>query len=226
MATFPGFPDRTLDVLGALPGWTRDDYAARKAEVAEQVLDPAKAFVEALLDDVRERISPALDGSPKVNGSLSPLNNDLRFSPDQDPYRDYLLVWLWEGDSKKSAPKLAVRLHPEGVGFASGTGFDGPRLDRWRAAVDADATGGPFAEAVDAVVKQNDAEVVGAELKRVPKPFAADHPRGDLLRHKMIQVRWAEPVPASFHSARFVSWCGTRLARLADVHRFLVEHVG
>jgi len=62
-------------------------------------------------------------------------------------------------------------------------------------------------------------------LKRVSAPYGADHPRADLLRHKMFQARWSEPLPDSVSKAEFVDWCAERLVATTDVHRWLVDNL-
>ncbi|MGI9623700.1 MAG: DUF2461 family protein, partial [Acidimicrobiales bacterium] len=70
-----------------------------------------------------------------------------------------------------------------------------------------------------------EADVVGQELKRVPAPFAPDHSRSDLLRHKMLQVRWQVPVPQSLTDSSFGEWCVDQLDPAVPLHRWLVLHV-
>lgn len=225
MAHFDGFDDASLDLLRRLPGFDRDAYAAHKPDIDRLLFDPAKAFVVDLLDALRDEVSPGLEGAPKVNGSISPLNNDLRFAREgTPPYKDHLLVWFWEGASKKASPTLALRIHPDQVGVAGGMTFDKAQVERWRAAIDGE--GGVRVQAMlTALGKGRDVAVVGQELKKVPKPFAEDHPRADLLRLKSIQVRWPEPVPKAIGSPRFVAHCAKRLARLEPLHRVLRDEV-
>ena len=158
---------------------------------------------------------------PRVNGSISPINRDIRFSADKTPYKDHLLFRWWEGEEKKTAPTLFVRLAADEVGFATGVML--PSLDRWRELVDAEATGAPLASAVAALVAETGADVAGIEYKRVPKPYAADHPRADLLRCKWLQVRWMEPFPED--GSDFAPWCARHLLRCAEVHRRLVGNL-
>ena len=160
--------------------------------------------------------------SPRVNGSIAPLNRDVRFSADKTPYKDHLLFRWWEGSTKKTAPTLFVRLSADGIGFATGATFE---VDHWRMLIDDDKTGRPLSDAITAIGRMKPIDIAGAELKRVPAPYPADHPRGDLLRHKWIQVRWPESMPESIESARFVDWCMSRLQLMADIHRWLVANL-
>ncbi|MGI9603656.1 MAG: DUF2461 domain-containing protein, partial [Acidimicrobiales bacterium] len=202
--TFSGFSADGLALLAALPDHNKEWFAAHKAEYTELLAEPAKAFAAAMIGALQDDVSPGVEGQPKVNGSISPINNDLRFSPDKSPYKDHLLFKWWEGPEKKTAPTLWVRMASNDVGLATGVMLTPRALERWREAIDDNGSGPALADAVSHLVTTKQAEVVGLELKRVPKPYPADHPRGDLLRHKWLQIRWLEPMPDSVGSPAFV----------------------
>jgi uncharacterized protein (TIGR02453 family) len=218
---FTGFPREGLDFLAELPSHDKDWFAANRAPYDACVAAPAKVFVDALGERLQDEISPAIVVQPKVNGAIAPINRDVRFSADKTAYKDHLLLKWWEGENKKLAPTLYVRLSSVSVGFGSGTMFDS--IDRWREAVDDEKTGAALVAALHELAAGRELEVAGAELKRVPAPYDADHPRADLLRHKMFQARWSEPLPDSVSDAEFVDWCAERLVAAADVHRWLVD---
>jgi uncharacterized protein (TIGR02453 family) len=223
MAEFTGFPAEGLALLTVLPRRDTAWFKANRPTYEAAVALPAKAFVDALGDRLRSNISVGIVSSPKVNGSIAPINNDVRFSKGKSAYKDHLLFRFWEGSEKKTAPTLFVRLSAKSIGFASGAMF--PDVDLWRRRVDDDATGKRLATTVAKLEKKKNAEVVGAELKRVPAPYPAEHPRGDFLRHKMIQVRWPEPTPKAVATARFADWCATRIDACADLHHWLVKNL-
>jgi hypothetical protein len=130
---------------------------------------------------------------------------------------------FWEGPNKKTAAMLMLRVSPnDGVGIATGIGF--ADLARWRELIDS-AAGADLQEAINKLVKSTGAEVVGEGLKKVPKPYDADHPRADLLRHKGLQIRWVPKTKAPITSVKLVDWCGKELAKTADVHSWLVDHM-
>ena len=220
---FTGFPADGLALLTRLRREGRDWFAVNKPFYDANVATPAKAFVADTTELLRERISPEIVGQPKTNGSISPINNDLRFNPDADPYKDHLLMKWWQGPDKKLAPTLWVRLGEDDVGFAAGINI--ADVERWRRAVGEDS-GAALADAIEGLSARFDLDVAGQALKRVPAPWPDDHPRADLLRHKSFQVRWPEPVPASVTTAGFAEFCADRLALLADVHHWLVAHMG
>ena len=226
MSDFTGFSKVGLDFLAELGTRDKAWFDANRKVYDAEVVAPAKAYVVAVGELLAERVSPGIEAQPKTNGSIAPINNDLRFNPDASPYKDRLMCRFWEGPNKKTSAMLMVRVHPTaGTGFASGMNF--ADVDAWRAAVASDSTGPAIAEAIAAVVGETRADVDGATVKRVPKPFEPDHPRGDLLKHKTLQVRYIEKNPkrSIMGSAEFAEWTADRLVGLADVHSWLVANL-
>ena len=212
-----GFTKKGLRLLGALPGYDTERFAAERDDYQRLLAEPVRAFVAALGPRLASVVSPGIEWAARTNGSIAPINNDRRFRPDAEPYRDHLLVSFWEGPSRRTAPTLWVRIGAKDVGFASG--IAPADVGTWREVIDGEAGPG-IAAAIDAVVAATGAGVVGADLKRVPDPYAADHPRADLLRHKWLQVRWLADVDASADT--LVADCAEQLAIAGDLHRRLV----
>lgn len=219
---FTGFPPSGLSFLTQLGSQNREWFQEHKKQYDVDVAQPAKDYVESMTELLQDKISPLIVGQPKTNGSIAPINNDLRFNPEASPYKDHLLIKWWDGDDKKTSPTLWVRLSEDHVGFASGMpGFD---VDRWRATVGGDS-GEDLAVALKKLSKRFDIDIAGQGLKKVPKPWPDDHPRADLLRHKMFQVRWSEPTPPTVSNKKFAEFCADRLALLSDVHSWLRDHL-
>ncbi|MGI9577616.1 MAG: DUF2461 family protein [Microthrixaceae bacterium] len=219
---FNGFSSDGLELLTQLGSEDKAWFDEHRPEYQNEVAQPAKDFVVALTEALHGEISEGIVGQPKVNGSISPINNDLRFNPDASPYKDHLMFRFWEGPDKKTAPMLMIRMGESDTGFATAMGF--PSVDRWREAV-AGSEGEELEAALKGLAKGRKLDVVGAELKKVPKPYDPDHPRADLLRHKGLQARWSEPTPKSVSSPKFVDWCAKRLGACADVHNWLVANL-
>lgn len=219
MTTFSGYTPEALDFLGRLPSRTPDWFKAHRKEYDALLVQPTKALVVDLGAALAKHL-PDIIAQPKTNGSIGPINNDLRFSPNKPPYKDHLLLRFWEGATKKTAPTLYVRLTSSQVGFA--TGVLPADVSAWRAVID-----GPLGEKLDRAINElaaeNDADVVGEGLKRVPAPYPADHPRARLLRFKMLQVRWPEELPDAVHGPEFVEWCLVRLERCFELHRLMMR---
>lgn len=223
--TFTGFPAAGLAFLDDLSRNDKAWFDDHRDIYANAVVAPTKALVVALGERLCEEISPGIVAQPKTNGSIGPINNDLRFSPGKAPYKDHLLLRFWDGPNKKTAPTLMVRIGPDEIGFASGIAISSAQ--RWRELVDDDDTGGALAVALDQLADERDAlDVAGADLKRVPKPFTDDHARSDLLRHnKVIQVRWPEPTPATIHGAAFIDHCAERLRTCRPLHHWFLTNL-
>ncbi|MEM9132338.1 MAG: DUF2461 domain-containing protein [Actinomycetota bacterium] len=220
---FSGFPQEGLDFLTTLGRSDKAWFDANRKTYNTAVAAPAKALVTAVGERLADGIAPAIEAQPKANGSIAPINNDLRFSPDKPPYKDHLLLRFWEGSNKKTAPTLFLRVSAGGIGYATGVMFDD--VDRWRHAIDDDITGEALTDALGALGADRAIDLDGAGYKRVPKPYPADHPRADLLKHKAFQARWQEPTPSAITEAAFVDHCVERLEACADVHRWLVTNL-
>lgn len=217
--TFTGFDRDALGLLDSLPTWSPETYADHKRQLSDGVTGPGLA----LITDVADRLGAALTVAPR--SSVSPLHRDLRFAgPDSPRYKDHLLLTTWEGTDKKTAPILWIRVDAERVGFASGMGFTPAVRDRWREAIAASA-GERLAGELASLAGLDRFEVDGDEVKRVPKPYDADHPRADLLRKTGFQARFIESLPAIVDRPEFVDWCAERLDRLLPVHRWLVDEL-
>jgi uncharacterized protein (DUF2461 family) len=109
--TFTGYPAETVPFLTAFP--TRDPawFKANKKSYEAAVVEPTKALVIELGELLRAH-SPDIEVQPKTNGSIAPINNDLRFSPDASPYKGHIMLRFWEGTPKKTASTLMVRISP------------------------------------------------------------------------------------------------------------------
>ena len=216
---FNGYCDESFAFLTALP--TKDPawFKSNKADYQRLLAEPTKALVVELGQQLQAK-RPALEAQPKTNGSIAPINNDLRFSPNAAPYKDHLMLRFWEGTQKKTAPTLMVHIGTDKVGFASG--IVPADVGRWRESV-AGETGHQLQGAIKKLTKSKKADVIGQELKRVPAPYEPDHPRSDLLRHKILQVRWVEPLPAAATKPAFAGWLAKRLAAALPLHETLVD---
>lgn len=222
MVDFTGYSPEAMALLDALPTYDKERFNAEKAAYQRLLADPTKAFVEALGPRLADTISPGLVWQAKTNGSIAPINNDLRFNPDASPYKDNLLLRFWEGADKKAAPTLFVRITADDVWYAAGVAPTD--VTTWRDVVASDVGVG-IATAIDRLVDAAaEPDVVGADLKRVPKPYPPDHPRADLLRHKWLQVRWLAYVDPTADD--LVDRCVEDLAMAGDLHRRLVAAFG
>jgi uncharacterized protein (TIGR02453 family) len=223
---FTGFPPAGREFLaGIARDNTKAFFDAHRAVYETGLLEPAKAFVVALGEELRGRVSPGIRAEPRVNGSILRINRDTRFSADKSPYKDHLDMWFWAGDGpSRERPGFFVRLRAATVTVGAGMHrFDRALLEAYREAVGAERTGRELEAAIaDATALQG--VVLGGEAyKRVPPGFGPDHPRADLLRHGALYVSGEWDVPAEASSAAFAPWAAQRLERMAPVERWLTK---
>lgn len=228
--SFSGFDLEAVAKIAHLPSWSRDDYAANKAHLKAGLIDPAISLITEVAENLSEQIGSELNVSPKIGGSISPLNRDLRFAKDKTVlYKDAVMLTTWDGADKKSCPVFWIRLGHDSIGFASGIGFDKGRRERWRAAVADDKIGGDLVGLLADLEHHKNYDLAGEELKNAPKPWDNDHPRAALLRHSGFQVRWSEPWPTGKQRADksgFAEYCTDHLSELVPVHQWLRAQLG
>ncbi|MCB0991298.1 MAG: DUF2461 family protein [Acidimicrobiales bacterium] len=212
---FEGFDPRALALLAQMPAWDKDQYQQHRPLLAQGVTAPGLA----LISTIAQSLDPEL--TVTARGSVSPLHTDLRFAkPGAPKYKDHLLLTCWHGADKRQAPILWLRIDAKRAGFASGVAFTPAVRDLWRHAIASNA-GQQLDEHLRRLIDERGAEIAGDTLANVPKPYPADHPRGDLLRLKGFQVRFIEPLPTSVGDAEFARWCIERFEDLQPVHDWL-----
>jgi uncharacterized protein (TIGR02453 family) len=203
---FGGWPVEALEFFEGLEADNSKAYWQRNKDVYESLV---RAPMEALL----EELAPEWG-----EGRIFRPYRDIRFSSDKSPYKTNIAAVIGDG---------YVSLDADGLGAGSGMYEMAPdQLERYRAAVTDDRSGGRLVGIV-AKVREAGVEVTGHDiLKTAPKGYPKDHPRIDLLRHKGL-IAWKE-WPAA-------AWLGTRKAkdRLVEFFRvskplngWLRRHVG
>jgi uncharacterized protein (TIGR02453 family) len=226
---FDGFGPQALAFLeGLAVDNTKDYFDAHRKVYDEQVAAPMKALVVAVGGALADRVDPNLRAEPKVGRSLFRINRDLRFGADKTPYHTWVDAVFWNGSAPRSSPGFLLRIAPDGIVTGAGVfGLAGERAERYRRAVLDDVTGRELTTIIDDTTRA----VRGARLgepqrARPPRGWPADHPRSHLLRYDALHLSATTPPPASLTSARFASWCTSRLERFAPFERWLVDHVG
>ena len=173
----------TIDFLSDLRANNeRAWFEAHKAEYERAYKRPAEHFAPALASALA-----AATGEPHDH-RLFRIHRDMRFSPDKRPYHAYLRIALSPGGGcRDGGPVWMAELDPEGLTVGIGIfGFSPPQIEAWRALVD-----GEKGASVAAMIERLGAEGVRIgepDLKRVPAPFAADHPRASLLQGGLTAV--------------------------------------
>lgn len=160
----------TDEVRHAFAEW----WAANKERYERSVREPISAVTDALADEFGE-------------ARLFRPYRDVRFSTDKTPYR---------------TEQGAIAVDPAGTGYYLRLGADGlttgggylhamsDQVARYRAAVDADATGDQLIDVVN-TLRRRGFQIGGETLATRPKGVAADHPRIELMRHKSL-IAWRD----------------------------------
>jgi uncharacterized protein (DUF2461 family) len=221
--TFQGFDRRAVELLRALPGLSAEAYTAQRELLAEGLIRPGGELIKMLARHLD------VAGTTAAPCSVSPLHTDLRFAQAGSPrYKDYLLLTAWHGSGKKTGVTLWVRIDADTVGFASGVVFTPEVRDRWRRGVASEA-GQVLVEALTRLQeahREHRFELIGELLKRPPAPWDELHPRAELLRRTVFQLRFREALPGELVGRpELAAWCTQRLDELLPVHRWLVEQL-
>ena len=172
-AHFEGFG---LQAFAWFTGLEQDNTKAYFTATRELYEAEVRGGLEALLDE----LGAELDGTARVFRQ----QRDLRFTPDKTPYktRTYGVV---QGVAWASAG-LYAELSARGLYAGSGLyQLASDQLERYRAAVDDDATGDALAAAV-ASAQDAGLEVEGQSLRTAPRGYPRDHPRIELLRRRAL----------------------------------------
>lgn len=188
---FTGFPAAAVDFYARLEADnSKEFWAANKTVYDTQVKGP----MEALIAELDERFRPMHIFRP---------HRDVRFSKDKTPYKTQIGA-VGEGEG---GAMHYVALGSDGLMVASGYYMmSNDQLARFRAAIDAEATGAELISIMAALSKSKHPVVNGGgdPLKSAPRGYAKDHPRIELLRWKGIIVS---------HQLGIPKWLSTKGAR-------------
>ncbi|MFT5343043.1 MAG: hypothetical protein ACI9BH_002260 [Paracoccaceae bacterium] len=166
----------------------RDWFAAHKAHYNSTLKTPAALLLDQIAYDMGRQMGQTL--SPK----LFRAHRDVRFTKDKTPYHTHLHMMWTIGGTGPARPALFLGIAPDYVRIGGGLiQFDKTTLPDWRTAVTGD-----FGTLVQTLL--GDLAKAGLlpdtpELKRIPAPYAKDHPQGELLRRKGLAV-WGH-IPAT-----------------------------
>jgi uncharacterized protein (TIGR02453 family) len=183
MAGFGGFPTATRQFLaGIAENNSKEWFEANRALYDEGYVGAGRAFVEAVGPELR-KVSPEVQFEPRINGSISRVNRDTRFSRDKRPYKDNLDLFFWHVERKGFGyPGFFIRLTAKDVWLGSGMHhFMDEGLTRYRDAVVDERLGKALVAAIEAVEEAGDYMIGSMPRKTVPRGYDKDHPRARYL---------------------------------------------
>lgn len=204
MTGFGGFPAATRAFLeGISANNTKEWFEAHRDLYDEGYVGAGRAFVEAIGPELR-KISPEVQFEPKINGSISRVNRDTRFSKDKRPYKDNLDLIFWHVERKGFGyPGFFVRLTAKDVWLGSGMHhFEDETLTRFRDAVVDEVSGRALVAAIETVDAAGDYMVGSMPRKTVPRGYDKHSPRVKYLLWEglpaMAQMTIGDAMKADF----------------------------
>ena len=148
---------------------------------------------------------------------------DVRFAKDKTPYKEHTGAF---GESEGGA---GFYLQFSAAGMFAGSGYyamASDQLARFRAAVEADATGRELVELSNAVVQQGLRLGAVSELKTAPRGVPKDHPRIEFLRRKGLFAGREWPLAKWMHTSAVVGRVRDVWQAGASLNEWLDRNVG
>lgn len=219
---FEGFPGGGYEFFLELQAnQSRDWFMAHKDDYERLWARPMRALGEDLIAGLTSTYPQIAASEPHVFR----IQRDVRFSADKSPYKTHTAMTLAlrpgtaaTDDPEGGAPALYVHFGLDDDVLAGGRWQLGKAaLERYRAAVDHPLTGARLQEVMDELQSRGFERSSHESLKRVPSPFAQDHPRGDLLKLKGLAVARTD-VPEDLMTSRAVlEWMVEQFRSLAGL---------
>ena len=225
MGRFQGFADAQGKFFKALAkNQKREWFESHRDEFESGWHEPMKD----LLSDLHAAIDRAYPHCDLDDPKVFRIYRDVRFSKDKTPYKTYVAGCIpIKRTAKITQTPVAIYAHfgTETVAAAGLYTMDPPALARYRAAVADDARGRELAKILSKLHKggySTDAMHDDAVLKKVPKGFAPDHPRADLLRRKSLGVAFPALPKGVLALPKLAPWLIDHAKKVAPLVEWLV----
>ena len=203
--TFNGVPREAFAFFRQLARNNNRDWFQAHREVYELACrEPMKQLIAAL-------------GADPARTKISRINRDMRFARGKDPYHTHIAAGVRDRYLSLSAEGLYI-----GAGFYRP---EGPILERFRNAIDTDASGRTLERIVTSLRRKGYRVDTHERLAAVPRGYRADHPRADLLRMKDIHAG-KTLTPGTLRNAAAVGRIRRAMADAQPLVDWLRAHVG
>jgi uncharacterized protein (TIGR02453 family) len=221
MPRFDGFADKGGTFFKRLArNNERPWFLEHKAEFEEGWNAPMKL----LLAEVREAVDASYAHCELGEPKIFRIFRDVRFSKDKSPYKTHIggVIPLARSGKKVTDLPMALYFHvgaKETFGAAGHYRMEPDSLARFRAALAGDTRGKELEKILASLAKKGFVADTHEGFKRVPKGFAADHPRAELLKRRGLVVEFPALPPGLLAEAGLSTW----LVRACKTARPLVE---
>lgn len=194
----------------------REWFHSHQEQYELSIKRPARVWLEQFRPLVIKSFAQ-LEVSPR---SIYRINRDTRFTDDKTPYKTWIgFLFRDRRFAKDLAPALYVGMDPTGIALGAGIWrFEGTQRAVFRERVTTEPGAAEFMQA-SRELKRAGFEVMGRDLKKIPKGYDPDHPNAPYLLHNGLYASRELDFPKSFGTARFAS----DLARILSPCRGLME---
>ena len=220
MTAFKGFDKDAPQFLHELAlEMNRDWFEANKQRYQQVWVEPLQALLETLRTKLAKPYAPLKLAPPKILR----IYRDVRFSKDKSPYKTHI-AGVIRAPNGSAAPYFHYGIDEEYVGVGTYF-FEDKQLARWRKLIAADKTGKDLAALVTKLRKAG--YIVGGfdDYKKVPKPFAADHPRAEFLKMRGLTAAFPEIPKGLLHKPGLADWIAKHTAATAPLVKWLAKNV-
>jgi uncharacterized protein (TIGR02453 family) len=225
---FVGFPEAGIDFFLQLQAeQSRTWFKAHQQEFEQLWKRPMELFVSEL----QERLVAVFPGLADVDPHYFRIQRDTRFAKDKSPYKTNLAASVSlrpvedRGDEIHGVPGLYFSFGLEADYIGVGSWHMTPEiLRRYREAVDDEKSGAQLQKSVDALRARGFGIEAMEKLKRTPPPYAQDHPRAELLKHKGLAVGIEVPEGLT-HSRELLDWSEEQLRAAKTVVNWLDRYL-
>lgn len=227
-AKFNGFPKECLTFYrGLARNNSKQWFEQHRNEFDEQVLGPARQFVEAM-GDAFARLSPGIHADPRTDKSIFRIYRDVRFSKDKRPFKTNLAIWFWEGSGKRMECS-GYYFHLDPGALMLGTGiymFPKQMLKEYRDSVVHPKYGPELGRAVRSILKKGPYSLGGEFYKKVPRGYPGDQANAEFLLYNGLWAGMEVKVPGEVFSSALVEYCYKRYKDMSPLHEWLLNLTG
>jgi uncharacterized protein (TIGR02453 family) len=216
---FEGFSDEAIQFFLELQSeQSRTWFKAHQIDFTRLCRRPLELFIEEL----RDRVAPLYPRIVEAEPHYFRIQRDTRFAKDKTPYKtnisaDVAIRPRGEDENEHGIPGLYFSWGLEGEYLGIGAWHMSPAvLARYRAVLDGVQSGAEVQRRVDELLAQGFSIEAMEKLKRVPPPYAQDHPRAELLKHKGFAIM-AQPTENVSSSRLLLDWAEAQLRAAAPL---------
>ena len=224
---FDGFSDEAIQFLLELQAeQSREWFKAHQDDFVRLCRQP----LEQLVYELQERLLDVFPQIVDVEPHIFRIQRDTRFSKDKSPYKTNLAANMAirppsEGEDQHTTPGMYLSFGLDGEYVAIGAWhMEPPVLQRYRALVDDARSGAELGKIVTRLQRAGWSLGSMEELKRVPAPYAQDHPRAELLKRKGLAAS-IQPAEGISATPELADWAEARLREAAPMIHWLDHHL-